>query len=101
MQDDMTYKWNTARREACNARAEHIVGVLSTRFICEGWHEAFDQKRAAQFVENVRTFDASDGADPRFPQILEWLSDHNQCLNWLVDGDIGPLICRAAASTRS
>jgi hypothetical protein len=47
---------NTSRA-ACLARAEQVVKLLSTCYIREGWHESFDRDRAAQFIENLRTFD--------------------------------------------
>ena len=88
-------------RAAMVARAEQIVEVLGTCFVREGWHEAFDHKRAARFVENVRMFDEHDGDDPRFRQLLAWMRDHGQSLDWLFDGDVEPLICRAAKTPRT
>jgi hypothetical protein len=58
----------------------------------------FNEQRAALFLESVRTFDEHDGDDPRFTEILEWVRDHNQSLDWLFDGDPAGMICRLAGS---
>lgn len=86
-------------RAACIARAEHIVSVLGDCYIRKGWHECFDRERAARFLENVRTFDEHDGADPRFVEILEWMSDHDQCLDWLFMGKIRGMVVRRAENS--
>jgi hypothetical protein len=45
----------------------------------------------------MRTFDDEDGADPRFHEILEWVHDHGQSLDWLWGGDPVGMICRPAS----
>jgi hypothetical protein len=47
----------------------------------------------------MRTFDEEDGADPRFHEVLAWAHDHGQSLDWLFDGDVGPMICRRASKS--
>jgi hypothetical protein len=84
-------------RAAGIARARHIVELLSDRFIRDGWHESFDRERAARFIENMHTFDEDDGADPRFQEVLEWVHDHGQSLDWLFDGGLVGMICRPAS----
>jgi hypothetical protein len=81
-------------RAAGVVRAKHVVDLLSDRFIRDGWHETFDRERAARFIENMRTFDDDDGADPRFQEVIAWVRDHGQSLDWLWDGDLVGMICR-------
>jgi hypothetical protein len=85
-------------RAAGVARAQHVVDLLSDRFIRDGWHEAFDRERAAQFIENMRTFDDDDGADPRFQEVIRWIRDHGQSFDWLLWGDPAGMICRSAST---
>jgi hypothetical protein len=79
------------------ARAQRIVELLSDRVVRIGWHENFDRERAARFIENMRTYDEEDGADPRFQEILEWAYDHGQSLDWLFAADLVSVIVRPAA----
>jgi hypothetical protein len=44
----------------------------------------FDECRSERFLENLCLFNPDDGDDdPRFGQILEWVSDHGQSLDWI------------------
>ena len=79
-------------KEAVIARAQQIVEVLSNRFVCDGWHEHFDQQRAAEFLDAVRREDWS-ADDPSQCVITSWIRDHGQSLDWLYRGDPGGLIC--------
>jgi len=81
-------------RAASITRAEYIVHRLTTYGI------PFDQERAALFLENMQTFDEDDGNDPRFTEVLAWMRDHHQSLDWLFIGDptrsiISPEMARA------
>ena len=82
-------------REAMVARAQQLVEVLANSYVREGWK--LDAARAAQFVECVRTFDESDGECPKFVMLLDWMHDHGQSLDWLIDGDVGGMIATRAA----
>jgi hypothetical protein len=82
-------------REAMVVRAKQIVDVLGTCYVRKGWK--LDAERAAQFVENVGTFDEDDGTCPKFRMVLDWMHDHGQSLDWLVDGDVAGLITARAA----
>ena len=84
-------------RKAILARAEHIVEVLSTRAIREVW--SFDQARAARFLECLRTFDMNDGDSREFAEILQWIWDHGQCLDWIFRGDLGSMIATLASNS--
>jgi hypothetical protein len=90
----MTATKNAISRSAYVARAEHIVELLGTRFIRDGW--SFDHARAARFLECVRTFDENDGDSPEFAEILAWVSDHEQSLDWIFIGNLDAMICMLA-----
>jgi hypothetical protein len=83
-------------REAMVARAEQLVGLLGSCYVCEGWK--LDADRASQFVESVRTFDENWGECPKFRMTLDWMHDHGQSLDWLFDGDPAGLITSSAAA---
>jgi hypothetical protein len=87
------------KRERMVARAERVVELLSTRVIRDGW--SFDLNRAARFLHCLRTFDfkdVKDGNSPEFAEILDWVSDHGQSLNWILGGEPSPdsMICMLA-----
>jgi hypothetical protein len=82
-------------REAMVIRAQQMVDLLGTCYVREGWK--LDAERGAQFVESVRTFDENDGDCPKFRTVLDWMHDHGQSLDWLVDGDSAGLITARAA----
>jgi hypothetical protein len=82
-------------REAMVIRAQQMVDLLGTCYVREGWK--LDAERGAQFVESVRTFDENDGDCPKFRIVLDWMHDHGQSLDWLVDGDVAGLITARAA----
>ena len=83
-------------RERMVARAERVIKLLSTRVIRDGW--TFDTHRAARFLHCLRTFDlkdVKDGNSPEFAEILDWVSDHGQSLNWILGREPTPdsMIC--------
>jgi hypothetical protein len=82
-------------------RAEELVELFSTRYIREGWHENFDKARAAEFLENVRSFNMAAQDTEHEAKIFAWTQDHGVSLDWLLEGDHKVLItyraCRAAA----
>jgi hypothetical protein len=84
------------KRERMVARAERIVELLSTRIIRDDW--SFDTNRAARFLHCLRTFDFKDGDSPEFAEILDWVSDHGQSLDWILGGELDPdsMICMLA-----
>ena len=87
------------KRERMVARAERVVELLSTRVIRDGW--SFDSNRAARFLHCLRTLDfkdVKDGNSPEFAEILDWVSDHGQSLNWILGGEPSPdsMICMLA-----
>jgi hypothetical protein len=78
-----------------------MVETLQSCFVCEGWHEGFNQQRAAEFLDAVRQQDYTAEDDPKLATITTWVSDHGQSLDWLYFGDPGSLISRAAARSPS
>jgi hypothetical protein len=88
-------------RLAVVARAEQMVETLRDCFVCDDWHERFDQQRASEFLDAVRQQDYSADDDPKLAIITTWVSDHGQSLDWLYFGDPGGLISRAAARSPS
>jgi hypothetical protein len=82
-------------KEAIIARAEELVDVLSTSHVREGW--SLDKDRATQFLENVRQLDIAAGDTDHERKIIEWVRDHGQSLDWLLCGDPGVMVCKAAA----
>ena len=76
------------------ARANKMVALLSECKIRDGW--SFDAKRGARFLINVQEFDPENGDCEHFRQIIEWVSDHGQSLDWLLNGDMEASICRLA-----
>jgi hypothetical protein len=81
------------KRERMLARAERVVELLSTRIIRDDW--SFDTNRAARFLHCLRTFDFNDGDSSEFAEILDWVSDHGQSLDWILGGELDPdsMIC--------
>lgn len=78
------------------ARAEEIVRLLRTCYVCEGWE--LDGKRADEFLENVRRLGIKGrGREARLTHIIAWVSDHGQSLDWLFRGNVGVMVCEAAA----
>ena len=82
------------KRERMLLRAERVVELLSVRAIRDGW--SFDKNRAARFLHCLRTFDFNDGDSPEFAEIVDWVSDHKQSLEWIFNGNIEEMICMLA-----
>src|SRR5262245_53915434 len=74
-------------RQAALARLEHIVNVLRTSYVRDGWR--LDEARAASVLAN---FDDDD-------TVIEWVIDHNQSLDWVFRGEPGSMICRFASNS--
>jgi hypothetical protein len=81
-------------RAAIIARACELVECLGKTYVREGWK--LDETRAAQFIEAVRTIDYGASECPQMSIIRDWAHDHGQSLDWLILGDPGVMICRAA-----
>ena len=84
-------------RQAIIARAEQLVEILGDRVVCAGWHEHFDQRRAAAFLDAVRREDYNaEYGDEATEIVNDWVAGHGQSFDWLYRGDPSGLICRAA-----
>jgi hypothetical protein len=80
-------------------RAEQAVDLLATRYIRAGWHESFDQDRAAKFLQAVRRYDISAEDVDHQQKIADWIYDHGQSLDWILSGDPSSMICYLAGNT--
>jgi hypothetical protein len=77
-------------RAAIVARAEQVVELLRSRY-------RFNEQRAALFLDSLRRLDFHDGDCPEMTTMLDWVRDHNQSLDWIIEGDPAGMICRLAA----
>ena len=85
-------------------RLERVVTVLRTSYICEGWK--LDEERANNAIRHFRTVAATDrygheGPSDECFEVFRFLADHGQSLDWVLLGDIGGLICKAASASRA
>jgi hypothetical protein len=87
-------------RAAMIQRAEQLVEILSTCYVREGWHESLDRNRAAKFLENVRRHKLSAEDTDLETEIMNWVFDHGQSLDWLLVGDPRGLICAQTPEKR-
>jgi len=71
------------------------VELLRTGYVAEG--SQLDEQQAARFLDNMRRLDYADGESPEMKTVLEWTADHGQSLDWIFRGDLGVMICTAAA----
>jgi hypothetical protein len=84
-------------RAATLARAVQLVSTLKDCHVRDGW--SLNAGRGASFLRSIQEFDPNDGDCEHFRQILEWVSDHGQSLDWLFAGDPRVMICASAART--
>jgi hypothetical protein len=73
-----------ADRAAILARAEQVVELLRSRYICEGWH--LDEVRAVDFLESVRRLDFTGADHEEMTTIVGWAADHGQSVDWIIRG---------------
>jgi len=87
------------RGAAALKRAEEIVDLLRTRYVREGWK--IDDAAAEQALSYFRGWaaDGSDDDDLR-EAAIRFLSSHGQSLDWVIDGNIGGMICGLAKHSR-
>jgi hypothetical protein len=72
------------KRERMLLRAERVVELLSSRAIRDGW--SFGKNRAARFLHCLRTFDPNVASSSEVAEIVNWVSDHEQSLQWMARG---------------
>jgi hypothetical protein len=82
-------------------RMEHIIATLESCFVMDGWHEKWKSgpmpKLAADVVSYLRTRAA--GARENATQeskVIDFVGRCGQSLDWIFDGDLRGLICKAA-----
>lgn len=87
------------------ARAEQMIELLRTRYICDGWK--LDEAAADRVLEFFRTsvrFPTSHESQPGYEDewtfVIRFTGDHDQSLDWLIMGDISGMITRAASRSR-
>jgi hypothetical protein len=82
---------------------EYIITTLATYVIAEGWHESWESgpmpKRAADVMAYLRARaaggreNAAQGA-----KVNAFIADCGQSLDWIFDGDLRGMICKAAGA---
>jgi hypothetical protein len=83
------------------ARAQQMVDLLRTCYVCEGWHgKGLDEPAAERMLQYFRR--QADGApeddqDPEWEAAIAFFFDHGQSLDWILVGNPGSMICGAAA----
>jgi hypothetical protein len=84
-------------------RMEYIITTLATCFVAEGWHESSQSgpmpKRAADVMAYFRARAA--GARENAAQeakVNAFIADCGQSLDWIFDGDVRGMICKAAGA---
>jgi hypothetical protein len=84
-------------------RMEYIIDTLATYVVAEGWHESWESgpmpKRAADVMAYFRA--RAGGARENVAQeekVNAFIKDCGQSLDWIFDGDVRGMICRAAGA---
>ncbi|MDB5620429.1 hypothetical protein [Tardiphaga sp.] len=81
---------------AALVRAEHMMDVLRTSYVCDGWQ--LSEPAAALVIQFCRRrADGKRTTDAQFQPVVEFFHAHGQCLNWLFMGDVGGMITSKAA----
>lgn len=88
------------------ARAELMIKTLQTRHVSRDWK--FDEiagERVLRFfrtaVQFPTTHESQPGYEDEWTFVIRFVYDHGQSLDWLILGEIGGLICRAASHSRA
>ncbi len=82
------------------ARAEQVIDVLRTSYVCEGWK--LDEEGASRTLRYFRSRVAGSPDEDEERYVIEFLGDHGQSLDWVIAGDPGSMICaRAKHSTQA
>ena len=81
------------------ARAEHVVGLLRTCYICEGWK--MDEKAASRMLQYFRN--RAEGKRENYADwkaTIDFAKSHGQSLDWICFGDPRGMICGLAAGSQ-
>jgi hypothetical protein len=85
-----------ADARAMLARAEQIIDLLRTRYVCENWK--LDEEAAERMLQYFRHRAAgAPDDDQEFQAVVAFSGTHGQSLDWIVMGNPGGMICGAAA----
>jgi hypothetical protein len=85
-------------------RMEHIIATLESCFVAEGWHEKWESgpmpKLAADVVSylRARAAGARENATEE-SKVNAFVAECGQSLDWIYDGDIFHMICKAAGNS--
>jgi hypothetical protein len=84
-------------------RMEYIIDTLATYVVADGWHESWESgpmpKRAADVMAYFRAQAA--GARENAAQeakVNAFIADCGQSIDWIFDGDVRGMICKAAGA---
>jgi hypothetical protein len=83
------------------ARMEYIVDTLATCVVAEGWHESWESgpmpERAADVIAYLRKRAAGGRENAaQEAKVNAFIKDCGQSLDWIFDGDVRGMICKAA-----
>ena len=90
--------------KAILSRVEFAIDVLRNRYICKGWNENFDHAAAdrtlsyfKQVTEHGEPDDDDEAMQAEWEAALDFFASHGVSLDWIIAGDMGSLISKAAA----
>ncbi len=78
------------------ARFELMLDAIKTRHVCDGWSvDAIAGDRALKYLRKI----AAGGREraSKFDELIQFVADHGQSLDWIFRGDLVVMICHAAA----
>jgi hypothetical protein len=84
-------------------RLEEMIDTLRTCVVCDGWHpNGLDEAAAARALAYFRAGFPEESAEDFAERkaMGDFVRSHGQSLDWIIEGDPGGLICRAAAHSR-
>jgi hypothetical protein len=83
---------------------EYIIATLATYVVAEGWHESWESgpmpKRAADVMAHLRK--RANGARGNMAEerkMIAFIADCGQSIDWIFDGDLRGMICKAAGNS--
>ena len=92
--------WDVA---AALCRLEQTIETLRTCVVCKGWHpNGLEEPAAARALAYFRA-GCPEESDEDFAEreaAFDFIYGHGQSIDWIIFGDPGGLICRAAAHSR-
>ena len=82
---------------------EYIIDTLATYVVADGWHESWESGPMPKRAADVMTYLRAQAAGKREnaaqeAKVIAFISDCGQSIDWIYDGDVRGLICRAAGA---